>query len=109
MQIVRDVGPDELHGVVDGQTGRDDAARGIDVEVDVPIGIFRFEEQELRDDEVRDDVVDRLADEDDPILEQPGIDVVGPFPAPALLDHHRYQRHVLVSSLPVYRVTRPPS
>ena len=33
-------------------------------------------------------LLDRPGDENDPLLEQPGIDVVGPLPAVGLLDHH---------------------
>src|SRR5688572_1433654 len=89
----RHVRLDELHGVVDGQARRDYAARRIDVEVHVAVRVLGFEKQELRNDQVRDDVVDRRPDEDDPIFEKAGKDVIGPFPAPALLDHNGYQPH----------------
>src|SRR5207244_5059106 len=58
-----DVGLDELHGVVDGEPGRHRTARGIDVEKDVLVGVFRLEEKELRDDQVGRDLVDRADEE----------------------------------------------
>ena len=41
-----------------------DAARAVDVQQDVPVGILGLEEQHLRDDQVRDAVVNRRAEED---------------------------------------------
>ena len=49
--------------------------------------------QELRDDEVGDRVVDLLAEEDDPLVEQAGVDVERALAAGALLDDHGDQRH----------------
>src|SRR6478752_6403743 len=37
--------------------------------------------------------VGRLAEEDDPLAQEAGVDVVGPLAAGGLLDDHRYQRH----------------
>ncbi|MEY9812088.1 hypothetical protein RKD21_002345 [Streptomyces albogriseolus] len=66
---------DVLHGVVDRHAGRDRTAGAVDVEVDVLVGV-RGKEQQLRGDLVRDVVVDRLAEEDDPLAEQPVVDLV---------------------------------
>ena len=52
-------------------------------------GILGLEEQHLRDRQVGDPVVNRRADEDDAVLEQPRKDVVGALAAVGLLDHHR--------------------
>ena len=49
------------------------------------------EVQELRDDEVRHVVLDRTDNEDQPIFQQPRVDVVRPLAARRLLDDHRYQ------------------
>src|SRR3954462_1811709 len=65
-----DVGPDELHGVVDGHPRRGGAARRVDVDVDVLLGVFSFEEEELRDDQVGHHVVDGRPEEDDVVLEE---------------------------------------
>ena len=46
------VGTDELHGVVDGEAGGDRAARAVDVEQDVLVGILGLEEQHLGDGQV---------------------------------------------------------
>ena len=52
-------------------------------------GILGLEKQHLRDDQVRDAVVNRRAEEDDAVLEQARKDVVRAFPAVGLFDHHR--------------------
>ena len=56
--------------------------------------------EELRDDEVRDLVVDRRAEEDDPLVEQARVDVERALAARGLLDHHRNQGAHSVSLLP---------
>ena len=66
---------DELHRVVYGESGRDGSAGGIDVQRDVALGILVREVQQLRDQDVRDLVVDVGAEEQDSILEQAGYDV----------------------------------
>jgi hypothetical protein len=60
-----------LHGVVDGHAGGDDAAGGIQVEIDVFVGIIGFEEQQLGDDNVGDIVVDRRAEKNDAVHQEP--------------------------------------
>ena len=45
----RDRALNVLHGIVDGQTRRDATARRVDVEVDILLGILRFEKEELGD------------------------------------------------------------
>ena len=47
-----DVRLDELHGVVDGEPGGDDAAGRVDVEADIALRVFPLEEEELGDDQV---------------------------------------------------------
>jgi hypothetical protein len=49
--------------------------------------------QELCDDEVRDRVVDRRAQEDDALVEQARVDVELAFTARRALDDHGDQRH----------------
>ncbi len=78
-----------LHGVVDREAGRDRAARRVDVEDDVLVGVFGLEEQHLGDDDVGDVVVDRRAEEDDAVLEQARVDVVAALAAVGLLDDRR--------------------
>jgi hypothetical protein len=47
--------------------------------------------EELGDDEVRDLIVDRRAEEDDSLVEQTRVDVERALAARGLLDHHRNQ------------------
>src|SRR5262249_39606480 len=53
--------------------------------------IVGFKKEELGDDQRGHAVFHRPRNEDDPFLEQPRIDVVGPFPTVGLFDHHRDQ------------------
>src|SRR5690606_20140058 len=69
--------------------GGHDAAGRIDVQVDVLLGVFGLEEQQLGDDHVRHVVVDAADQEDHPLLQQPRVDVVGALAAAGLFDHHR--------------------
>ena len=89
----RDVGLDELHRVVDREARVDAAAGRVDVDRDVLVGILALQVQQLGDDEVRDLVVDRRAEEDDPLVEQPRVDVELALAARGALDDHRDQRH----------------
>ena len=84
---------DELHRVVDGKAGVDDAARRVDVQLDVAVGVGGFEVQQLGDDKVRHLVVNGLAEEHDALVEQPRVDVERALAAPVLLDDHRDEGH----------------
>src|SRR5215469_7482013 len=59
------------------------------------LGILGLEEEQLRDHQVGDVVVDRAAQEDDALLQQARVDVVGALTARALLDHHRDEGHAV--------------
>ena len=56
----------------------------VDVERDVLVGVLAFEEQQLRDDQVRGLVVDRADQEDHALAQQPRVDVVGALAAARL-------------------------
>jgi hypothetical protein len=53
--------------------------------------------EQLGDDQVRDLVVDLGAEDDDPLGEQPRLDVEGALATGGLLDHHRDHRHAETS------------
>ena len=59
----------------------------------VGVGVGRLEVQQLGHHEVRDLVVDGLAEEDDALVEQARIDVEGPLAAGVLLDDHGHEGH----------------
>ena len=82
------VGLDEQNRVVDRETRRHVSSGGVDVEVDVLVGVLGLEEQQLRHDHVRDGIVDRPHEKHDPFLEKARVDVVGPLAARRLLHHH---------------------
>src|SRR5437867_1742259 len=77
--------------VVDGEAARDDATGRVDVEADVLLRILGVEEQELCDDQVRDVVLDLVAEEDDTLPQQSRVDVVGALATAAGFDDHRYE------------------
>ena len=91
MHTVRDRAADVLHGVVDRQASRHDAARAVDIERNVLARVLRLQEQQLGADQRADLVVDRAGEEDDPLLQQAGIDVESALAAGGLLHHHRHQ------------------
>ena len=91
---------DELHRVVDREPGVDVAARRVDVERDVVLGILGLEMEELRVHDVRDLVVDLGAEKDDALIEEARVDVERALAAARLLDHCRHERaHAATTSL----------
>ena len=92
-QIVRHVGPHVLHRVVDRHPRVHRAAGRVDVERDVALRVVGLEQQELRDDQVRDLVVDLAAEEDDPVAQKPRVDVERALGAAVGLDHGRDHWH----------------
>jgi hypothetical protein len=59
-----------LHRIVDRQSRGHHAARRIDVHINVLIGVFRRQEEELGDDDVGDVIIDRGANKDNPVLKR---------------------------------------
>jgi hypothetical protein len=87
-----------LHRVVDREPRRDAAARRVDVQEDVAVLVVRLEEEQLRDDDVRDVVIDRCAEEDDAVHQQAREDVIAALAAAGALDDRRHvDRHGCVS------------
>ena len=80
-----------MHGVVNRKTRSDGAAGRIDVELNVFFRVFSLQEEHLRGSKIGDVIVNRSADEDDVFLEQARINIVSPFAAAGLLDHHGYK------------------
>ena len=78
---------EELHGVIDRQTGGNVAAGGIDVNVDVLLRIAHLQEQHLGDDGVGHRIVDGGAEKDDAVHQQARINVVPALAATGLLHH----------------------
>src|SRR2546428_776472 len=84
---------EDPHGLVDAYARRHRAAGGVDVKLDVLVGILGLQEEHLGDDQVGDLVLDVGREEDDPLLEEAGEDVVRPLPARGQFDHNRNQSH----------------
>src|SRR5690348_17242841 len=83
----RDRRLDVLHGVVDGQHGRQVAALAVDVQVDLRLGALRLEVDELRDERVGHARVDAGAQVDDALGEQLRVHVDDPLRLGVLGDH----------------------
>ena len=81
----------ELHGVVNGEPGCDGAARRIDIELDIAFGIFRLQKEHLSGGQISNMIVDRRADKDDVLFQQPRVNVVSALAAAGLLHDHRYK------------------
>ena len=94
------IAANELHGIVDGQTRAHAASRGVDVERDIFLGIGALKVQELRDNDVRDVVVDSAAQEHDAVVEQSRINVIRALAARRLLDDVRNRISVLHKCCP---------
>ena len=71
-----DVGLDVLHRVVDRHAGGDRAARAVDVQPDVLVRVLRRQQQHLRADGVGVVVADLGPEPDDPLAQEPLVDVV---------------------------------
>src|SRR6266511_2895770 len=80
-----------LHGVVDRQQRRDRAARRVDVQLELLVGVLALQVEQLGHEQVGDGVVDRRAEEDDPLVQQPRVDVERALAAVGLLDDDRDQ------------------
>ena len=91
---------DVLHRVVDREAGRHRAPGRVDVEEDVLLRVLGLEEEELRDDQVRQVVADGRAQDDDAVAEQPRVDVVGALTAAGLLNDDRDEIGVHASDRP---------
>ena len=87
---------DELHRVVDREARRHHPARRVDVEGDLLLGVLGLQEQELRDDQRRGEILDRSGQEDDALAQEPRVDVESPLAAVRLLDHHGHEGTVIV-------------
>ena len=77
---------DILHGVIDGHAVRHGAAGAVDIQLDVLVGVLGLQIQQLGHHQGRGGGVDLLAQKDDPVIQQPGEDVIGPLAAVGLLD-----------------------
>src|SRR5712691_3385895 len=96
---------DVTHGVVDREARRERATRAVDVDADLLVAVLAVEEEQLRDHEVRDVVIDLGAEKDDPVSQQPGVDVVSALTARRGLDDAGYECHL---ECPPYRSTVKP-
>jgi len=75
----RNIRLDVIHRVVDRHCRGNRSAGGVDVELDVFLRVFGFEEEELGDNDVRGVVVDRAAQKDNAFAEKARVNIVRAF------------------------------
>ncbi len=97
MQVVATSQRRNSHRVDDAKPGRNAAARRVDVELDVGLGIVVGKKQQLGDDRVGRFIGDRAAEDDDAVLQQAGIDVIGPLAAAGFFDDDGDQYFAVIS------------
>ena len=71
-----DLGLDEVHGVKNRHARAHRTARGVDVERNVFVGVFAFQEQQLRDHQIGGLVIDATDQKNHPLAQQARVDVV---------------------------------
>ena len=62
------MGPDKLHGVVDGQPGADDAPGAVDIHADILIRVLPVQIEELGNNQIGYLVIDGQAQKNNPLL-----------------------------------------
>src|SRR5437899_13096552 len=68
--------------------------RRIDIDVDVLFRTFHLQEEQLRDHQIRNVIVNRRSNKNDAVFEQPRINIVAALAAAGLFDHHRHQNRL---------------
>lgn len=84
-----DVRLDVLHRVVNRHPRGDAPTRRVDVHEDIFRRVLARQKEQLRNDQRCDVIIDRRTDEDDPLFEEPRVNVVGSLAAAGLLDDDR--------------------
>ena len=86
--------PDVQHRVEDAQAVVDGTSGRVDVEEDVLLGVFGFQEEQLGDDPVRGLGGHRLTQEDDALAQKTRINIERPLTTARLFDHDRDHGHL---------------
>src|SRR3982075_2812048 len=79
----------ELHRIVNCQTGGNGAARRINVKINITLRILHLQKQELGNNAVCYEIINRSADDTEAIFEQSGINVISSFLVAAPFDDCR--------------------
>src|SRR4030043_150292 len=75
--------------------------------MDLPIRVFRLQKEHLGNDQIGHLIIDGRAQKDNALLEEPGINVIGPLTPAALLHYNGNQRHAIPSPRPQPRPPGP--
>src|ERR1700737_5053270 len=79
----------ELHRIVNRETGGNGATRRINVKINITLRILHLQKQELGNNAVCYEIIDRSSDENDAIFEQSAINVIPSFLVAAPFDDCR--------------------
>ena len=59
-----------------------------DVKINILLRIFRLKIEQLRDNQIGHNIINRRTEKDDPVFQKPGVDIVTSFAAAGLLHNH---------------------
>ena len=88
---------DVLHGIVNRHAGSHAAPRAVNIQMNILVRIFRFQEQQLRDDNICHFIRNGARQKNDPVFQQAGINIIGAFAPVILLNHNRNIIHIVHS------------
>src|SRR3989337_3868835 len=74
------------------------SSRGIKIEKNFLVRIFRLQIKHLRHYQIGYVIVDGRSEEDDPVFKKTGVDVKSPLPSAILLHYHRDKGHLFSPS-----------
>ena len=90
----RHIAFDILHRVVDCHTGGDGTAGAVDIQMNILVGILPLQVDQLRHHQRRGRVVDLVTQHNDPVVQQPGKNIIAALAPAGLLDHIGHQTHI---------------
>ena len=82
---------DDFHAVQNRKSGRDDSSRTVDVKINILLRIFRLKIEQLRDNQIGHNIINRRAEKDDPVFQKTGVDIISALSLAGLFDHHGHK------------------
>ena len=95
-----------LHGVINSHACTYTATGAIDVQMDIFVRIFRFQKEQLSNDNIRHVVIDGSGHKNYSVFEQTRVNVIGTFSAAGLFNDDRNVVHCF--SLPLLKTPQVP-
>ena len=95
----RNIALDVLHGIVDGHACSHGTTGAVNIEMDILGRILRLQEQKLCDNQICGIIRNLLAQKNNPVLQQPGINIIAALAPSCLLYDIWNQWHSFYSSV----------